>query len=313
MDPNIDTLPFFLQHNIMAYRPRLPYLPNKKIILKHLNIRYCKRCGEYIDIFFHPHNKPPVHCHGGRQKYNKPFRYGCFYPYLILNMKQVLNEVISVSLFENVIDIDIELFDKLVYRIKGNRYFYNMTKVLRKKSFNMTRMMTIPNIFSETEIYTVPEFCSKNKQYSETLLYNTSTLYTDFIEYTAYRSPAHYNNIYKILKEILFRNPSFIYSYKNEFIKNIHLLELIIKDCPKTVMEMLYEDPMVPDDVFKRIIQVDYALLEYIPITQLSLLYSRNSEWFHDLYNRNLPDIKEYIYFDKYDPLTDTNTLVTSF
>jgi hypothetical protein len=110
----------------------------------------------------------------------------------------------------------------------------------------------------------------------------------------------------------VFHKQSFIYNYNNEFIKNIHLLELVVRYHPESVMEMLC-DPMVPDDVFKRLIQVDYTLLQYIPLNYLSVLYSRNNEWFHDLYNRNLPGIKEFIYFERYDPSTCTNTLITSF
>lgn len=298
MDPNIESLPFFIQKSIMAYRPRLPYLPNKKIIQRHLNIRYCKRCGEYIDLCMHPLAKPPVHCHGGRQKYNKPLRYGCFYPHKILNMTQVFNHVISVQIYEDILNFDIKAFDKLVYRIKGNRYFYNMKKVLHKKSFTMTKMMTIPNIFFETEIYTVPDFCAKNKQYSEKLLHHTSTLYTDFIEYTDFQSVKHWYNVYKILERFVFHNPYFIGDYKTEFIKNIHLIELALIDHPKSTMKMLLDFPMAPDNIFKRILEIDYTLLEYIPLTQLSILYARNNEWFHDLYMHNLPRIKEYIYFE---------------
>jgi len=158
LSPNVDRLPFFLIQKILDYQPRLKKIPNYNIIRYHLQKKYCKVCGEYIDIESKKYSPRHIHL-----KYQLHYKYNKFDTYYI----DYANPIHLFFFFRNEIEYsEYELLKKkkymfkIIYKKKHINLFYSLRNILQNKHHKAVLQMNLIdlNLFKNREFFFEKDF-----------------------------------------------------------------------------------------------------------------------------------------------------------
>jgi hypothetical protein len=310
LDPPIHELPFILQRAIMDYSPRLPWMINSEVVLRHLSTRYCNRCGEYID--FPIKRRPARHIHFGRAKYRQDvYRYETRDASLFMNMfSKPHTMALTKSTYRMRRMRDYPTGIKLIFRVRGNRVFYNLRRILRAKSFHPTEMINMRdfNIFHNAEFYTIDEFVA---QLHPTMVVNDNDsvgriFHLRTAHITGVDSDRHYRHIFKTICLLMRWSDQYMIIYADLIIQHPLLLSMLIHLYPQQTVETMCDWKKTPDIFLLRMFENDVRLLRYVRERKLVDLFSRHSTWFTRLYESSET---ARAYFSFVDPLQDTLAL----
>lgn len=285
----IDELPFLIQRHIMEYRPRLPYFPKKEIILGHLNKKYCKTCGEYIDMPYYKHRPAPIHLHQGRKKYTQA-RFISISPttdeIMPYNTSARKKRVSHKYAFHNA---------RIIFRVRQPRFFYNMRCVLRPASGRMILMenTAVMNIFCNPDFILIHEPHIMSNTYTQ-------------VKGVTLNGAEHRNNILNVFVHLSKDWHGFLRDCidTNLFLDYEYLLKGLVQQIPELIVTCLMYVCGYPDFVYKKIIGQNIDNLKYFTEEKLIDLFARDPDFFFDLFIDD-PRAIEYFYFDVVDAISD--------
>lgn len=299
----IGSLPFDVQRQIFDFSPNLPRFVNKSIVLYHMKRRYCPRCGEYIDYAL-PKKKgllDPRHIHSHREKYrNHLFHYVAMQPRLFLHLTPYRKPIMPYSKYKIRYMNDIEIANRLVFRVKGHRNFYSLVKILHGKAFAPVHMVNVGlyNIFYNPNSYLLVDFMLKSGNYDMDSLMSMRYFSLPFYETNPY-------TIQYKLSCILKYQPHLVPVYLQLMLDNGDMRRFFLRQFPKITVELLSYKRDIPDHILKHAIQEDVHLLGYLEEWKIKQLFQRDMDWFIELYFER-PEVRDYITFDTVRVLEDT-------
>lgn len=299
-------LPFDVQRQIYDFHPNVPRLTNKRIIMSHLQRRYCTRCGEYIDYPLPKRNSTldPRHIHSHRKKYQKHlYHYVAMQPRLFLHLTPYHKPIMPYSKYKIRYLNDIEIHSRLVFCVRGNRNFYNLRKILRGKSSIPTHMINtgIYNIFHNPNSYLLTDFMFKSGNYDMDSLLTMRSFSSSFHETV----PNSEYSVQHKLSSILKYQPHLVPVYFQVMLDRSDMLRFFLRQFPQITVELLSHKKSVRDDVIKSAIEEDIHLLRYFEEWKIKQLFQRDMDWFIELYFER-PEARDYISFDSVHILEDT-------
>ena len=306
LDPPICELPFIVQRTVMDFSPRLPWMTNIEIVLRHISTRYCPQCGEYMD--YSCKRRPVRHIHFGRAKYRLDvYRYEARDVSLFMNLfnKPHITAITRAAYrIRKIRDFKTDM--RLIFRVRGNRVFFNLSRILQARSFHPTEMMNIKdfNIFQNPEFYTPEEFAM--------YIHPGMTMHDGNMNRSFHLRAAriqrvdtdnHYRHIFKTICQLMRWSDHYMVIYIDLMITHPLLLSMLIHLYPQQTMDTLCESKKTPDDFLLDLIKNDVRLLQHIRDRKMTDLFSRHSSWFTTLYETN--DLARE-YFSFIDPVQDT-------
>lgn len=232
METILERLPFVLQKEIMEYAPRLEIFPNTKLLRKHFEKKYCKECGEYIDLYHHRQRKPPQHFHYKKKKFKYEFRSWiyryeklCFYLHFWKHKKthSLPYNVYTSLLNQTDLNLSIEKKYRIVYRQKSIRFFYDLRDLITNK----TNCLTVKINTIDMNIYTNPDIFLKEFGDYETI---PALSYSKIVLFENVGSSFHKQQISKIISNILKHRFSYFNMFSDYLENNQECLFQVIED-----------------------------------------------------------------------------------
>ena len=105
----------------MSYRPRLHKFPRSIVLGKHLNNKYCKVCGEYIEGLKYTGDPYPLHAHTSRYYYApKETKYLKIRSYYATHLykKQFPSHHVTIKKYDECLHGDIPLPFEIIFQKK---------------------------------------------------------------------------------------------------------------------------------------------------------------------------------------------------
>jgi hypothetical protein len=250
LEPCLDSLPFPIILHILSFNPRLKKIPKYYIIRKHLNKKYCKFCGEYIEIFHHKFYARHFHF-----KFQKLFRYSNqdLYKIVTANPLHFIFTIKNDISYETYTTFESVSFNiKLVYKKKHLNYFYNFQDVLKNEKDTLNTMVNLIdlNIFKNRDIYFIHDF---------SFLFPTFQL--DFYQNLFLPSMnQHFSLEHQIIQILEFKYECFTYIYPIFYLDRFKkvLLDYLIQNKNKRIGFNL------PLYFYFNLIEYNYLFIEYI-------------------------------------------------
>ena len=291
MEPSIEILPFNIQMLIMQFKPRLILYKNVDKLTAHLRHKYCRQCGEYIDV---PLEVPALHAHfrDFRYKYRE-YKYLITDAYVNLNMTKPLSTSMLYDAYKDM-NYDIKTGQRIVYRKRGPQYFYNFKRLItlydRRKCDLMINTGDM-NIFTNPDCYVSALF---EDEYMRDDIKNYWQILSPTRSILMDQDPTQliHNNIVATIRQNIRMFDFFL----------THLIQHF-----QTLVSLIYENPeyyilVIQDRIHSRrwinILEHEPVWIRYFIEDNIQLLFKKYRAWVLDWYSRNEKDLKPLLHFE---------------
>jgi hypothetical protein len=301
-------IPFHLQIKIMSYRPRLQKFPRSIVLSKHLNNKYCKVCGEYIEGLKYTGDPFPVHAHTSRYFYmQKETKYLKIKSYYATNLfkKQFSNHSVTIKNYDECFEGDVQLPFEIIFQKKGLQYYYNFADFCNERSKKIQLMIDyrMTNIFENPNCWLSHTFIQLFPELSLEMIHNVWMIYLPETFYLKKDSLEHEKNINIILSRAVMYNQNYIKLFFTSLLQYESVFYSFLQIDLKNTIHVMNISLRTPNFLYIKAIEFDIKAIDYITEKKLVTLFSYYSSFFIKLYEKDENVCK---YFTLYDPLQET-------
>jgi len=310
LDELLSNLPFSVVLYALDFKPRFIMTPQIKRVVEHLGLRYCKRCGEYIDI--ECRGKPKKlfrHLHFPQRKFSsKKYRYDIIYPHFFTHLTENNQNHVSAHQYKMLLQEERQLIQvQMVVRIRSPKHYYNFSKLLRETSRRIIPMFNVRdyNMFSNPQCFTVRQFMRLNPTLNPKNMQHSEHIQSINIFPCTIMNVSHQFRISNILVEMMsiYLPHDWLFYYHGFLIDHPKILWTLIKNFRTDTINVLLKEWNTPSSLWIYLIERDVSIIEDISERKLKSLYGEYRSFFHSLFKKHYSC--KY-YFELYDPIQET-------
>jgi len=301
-------MPFHLQIKIMSYRPRLHKFPRSIVLGKHLNNKYCKVCGEYIEGLKYTGDPYPLHAHTSRYYYApKETKYLKIRSYYATHLykKQFPSHHVTIKKYDECLHGDIPLPFEIIFQKKGLQYYYNFADFCNQKNKKIQLMIDyrMTNIFENPNCWLSHTFIELFPELSLDTIHNVRMIYLPDTFYNQKDSVEHEKNINIILSKAVLFNKNYIRLFYQSLLQYESVFYSFLKIDLKNTIDSMNLSLQTPNFLYIKAIDFNMKTIDYITEKKLVSLFSSYSSFFIKLFEK---DENATNYFTLYEPLQET-------